>query len=78
MSAVQGGNPDASRADTHTLRIGDGEPVDFPSYGSADAALTKWARSLGCVAHVGRGESSPFTVRDNAGTVVAHAWIRPA
>lgn len=64
---------------SHTLDIqaGNREPVDFPSYGSAVIALDKWANSIGCVAHVGQAESDPFTVRDNAGAVVAQAWIRP-
>lgn len=71
-----GAEADAGRSGTHTLYIQGREPVDFPSYGSADAALNKWARSLGCVAHVGRGESEPFIVRDNAEAVVTRAWIR--
>jgi hypothetical protein len=65
---------------THALDIqaGNREPVDFPSYDSAAAALDKWATSIGCVAHIGRSESEPFIVCDNAGAVVAQARIRPA
>lgn len=62
---------------THTLCIQSRAPVDFPSYGAADAALSKWASRIGCTAHPGHSESEPFIVRDNTGFVVAHAWIRP-